>query len=73
MTTDFASVLTEPLREPIPVCRACEDYTRRHQATPTTEQIIRHHRTGKWTQRTNGKRASVFTAKQIADEWGGAA
>lgn len=67
VTTDFASVLTEPLREPIPVCRACEDYTRRHQAVPTSEQIIRHHRTGKWTQRTTGKRAGVFTVANIAD------
>lgn len=67
ITTDFASVLTEPLREPIPVCRACEDYTRRHLATPTAEQIIRHHRTGKWTQRTTGKRDAVFTVANIAD------
>ncbi len=70
ITTDFGSVLTEPLRESIPVCRACEDYTRRHLAIPTTEQIIRHHRTGKWTQRTSGKRATVFSAQDIADEWG---
>ena len=67
VTTDFASVLTEPLREPIPVCRACEDYTRRHLAIPTNEQIIRHHRTGKWTQRTTGKRAAVFTVANVAD------
>lgn len=69
VTTDFASVLPTPLREPIPVCRACQDYTRRHQTLPTPEQVIRHHRTGKWTQRTTGRRATVFSAQQIADEW----
>jgi hypothetical protein len=69
ITTDFASVLTEPLKAPIPVCRACEDYTRRHLAIPTTEQIIRHHRTGKWTQRTSGKRTAAFSPTAIADEW----
>lgn len=67
ITTDFASVLTQPLPEPIPVCRACEDYTRRHLATPTAEQIIRHTRTGKWTQRTTGKRSAVFTVDNLAD------
>ena len=71
VTTDFASVLTSPLREPVPVCHACQDYVRRAGALPTNEQIIRHERTGKWSQRTNGKRASVFSAQDIADEWAG--
>lgn len=73
ITTDFASVLPTPLAQPIPVCRACEDFTRAHHTTPTPEQIIRHHRTGRWTQRTTGKRAAVFTARQIIDEWEGTA
>ena len=72
-TTDFASVLDQPLRDPIPVCHACQDYVRRSGQLPTNEQLIRHERTGKWSQRTTGKRASVFTAQQIADEWNGAA
>lgn len=67
ITTDFASVLPTPLAKPIPVCRACEDFTRAHHATPTPEQIIRHHRTGRWTQRTTGKRAAVFTVANLAD------
>lgn len=69
VTTDFASVLDVPLKEPIPVCHACQDFTRRHHQTPTAEQIIRHHRTGKWTQRTTGKRGTVFAARALADEW----
>lgn len=75
ITTDFASVLTEPLREPIPVCRACEDFVRRSTPArvPTTEELVRHNRTGKWSVRTSGKRATVFSAQDIADEWGGAA
>lgn len=72
-TTDFASVLDTPLRDPIPVCHACQDFTRRNGQLPTNEEIIRHERTGKWKQRTDGKRASVFSARQIADEWDGAA
>lgn len=72
-TTDFASVLDQPLRDPIPVCHACQDFVRRSGQLPTNEQLIRHERTGKWAQRTTGKRASVFTAQQIADEWNGAA
>ena len=72
-TTDFASVLDQPLRDPIPVCHACQDFVRRSGQLPTNEQLIRHERTGKWSQRTTGKRASVFTAQQIADEWNGAA
>jgi len=73
-TTDFASVLDQPLRDPIPVCHACQDFVRRSGTQlPTNEQLIRHERTGKWSQRTTGKRASVFTAQQIADEWNGAA
>ena len=72
-TTDFASVLDQPLRDPIPVCHACQDYVRRSGQLPTNEQLIRHERTGKWSQRTTGKRASVFTAQGIADEWNGAA
>ncbi len=72
-TTDFASVLEQPLRDPIPVCHACQDYVRRSGQLPTNEQLIRHERTGKWTQRTSGKRAAVFTARGIADEWDGAA
>ena len=69
ITTDFASVLTEPLREPIPVCRACEDFVRRGNppTLPTSEQIIRHTKTGKWVQRTTGKRDAVFTVANIAD------
>lgn len=73
VTTDFASVLDTPLRDPIPVCHACQDFTRRNGAVPTTEELIRHNRTGKWKQRTTGKRAAVFTARGIADEWDGAA
>lgn len=73
VTTDFASVLDTPLRDPIPVCHACQDFTRRHGAVPTNEQIIRHNRTGKWTQRTTGKRTTVFSARDIANEWDGAA
>jgi hypothetical protein len=46
---------------------------RRSGQLPTNEQLIRHERTGKWSQRTTGKRASVFTAQGIADEWNGAA
>ena len=72
-TTDFASVLDQPLRDPIPVCHACQDFVRRSGQLPTNEQLIRHERTGKWSQRTTGKRASVFTAQQIVDEWNGAA
>lgn len=72
-TTDFASVLDQPLRDPIPVCHACQDFVRRSGQLPTNEQLIRHERTGKWSQRTTGKRASVFTAQGIADEWNGAA
>ena len=72
-TTDFASVLDQPLRDPIPVCHACQDFVRRSGQLPTNEQLIRHERTGRWSQRTPGKRASVFTAQQIADEWNGAA
>ena len=72
-TTDFASVLDQPLRDPIPVCHACQDFVRRSGQLPTNEQLIRHERTGKWSQRTSGKRASVFTAQQMADEWNGAA
>ena len=72
-TTDFASVLDQPLRDPIPVCHACQDFVRRSGQLPTNEQLIRHERTGKWSVRTTGKRASVFTAQQIADEWNGAA
>lgn len=71
VTTDFASVLATPLRDPIPVCEACRDYTRRHLATPTAEQILRHERTGRWTQRTDGKRSAVFSVGQIVDEWQG--
>ena len=74
-TTDFASVLDQPLRDPIPVCHACQDFVRRTVPArlPTNEELIRHERTGKWSVRTTGKRASVFTAQQIADEWNGAA
>lgn len=74
-TTDFASVLDQPLRDPIPVCHACQDFVRRTVPArlPTNEELLRHERTGKWSVRTTGKRASVFTAQQIADEWNGAA
>ena len=74
-TTDFASVLDQPLRDPIPVCHACQDFVRRTVPArlPTNEELLRHERTGKWSVRTTGKRATVFTAQQIADEWNGAA
>lgn len=61
------------LKEPVPLCRPCYQYAHTHGERPTNEQIIRHERTGKWTQRTNGKRATVFSARDIADEWHGAA
>ena len=74
-TPDFASVLDQPLRDPIPVCHACQDFVRRTVPArlPTNEELLRHERTGKWSVRTTGKRATVFTAQQIADEWNGAA
>ena len=74
-TTDFASVLDQPLRDPIPVCHACQDFVRRTVPArlPTNEELLRHERSGKWSVRTTGKRASVFTAQQIVDEWNGAA
>ncbi len=70
VTTDFASVLERPLKEPIPVCHACQDFTRRNRATPTAEQIRHHERTGRWVQRTTGRRGTVFSARDLADEWG---
>ena len=61
------------LKEPVPLCRPCWDYAHAHGERPTNEQIIRHSKGKGWTQRTSGKRTSVFSARQIADEWNGAA
>lgn len=65
--TDFASVLTTPLRQPIDVCLACYNQTRATGQLPTTEELVRHHRTGKWRARTAGKTAAVFTVANVAD------
>lgn len=68
VTTDFASVLDTPLREPIPVCHACQDFVRRSVPArlPTNEELVRHTRTGKWVQRTTGKRATVLSVADVA-------
>ena len=55
------------------LCHACYDYAKRSGQRPTNEQIILHAKGKGWVKRTTGKRASVFTAQQIADEWNGAA
>ncbi len=61
------------LNDPVPLCRPCWDYAHAHGERPTNEQIIRHSKGKGWTVRTTGKRDRAFTAKQIADEWNGAA
>lgn len=55
------------LAKPVPLCRACYDFAHRTGERPTVEQIVRHHRTGKWVQRTSGKRAAVFTVANVTD------
>lgn len=71
--TDLGSYLDAPLKDPVHVCAACYEHTRRIGRLPTTDELVRHDRTGKWAVRTSGKRATVFSAQDIADEWGGAA
>lgn len=71
--TDLGSYLDTPLKDPVHVCAACYEHTRRIGRLPTTDELVRHDRTGKWSARTTGKRATVYSARDIADEWGGAA
>lgn len=73
--TDLASYIEPPLKEPTDICLACHNFTRARAAEgkgriPTTDELVRHSRTGKWSARTNGKRG-VFIAQGIADEWAG--
>lgn len=60
--TDFASVLDQPLREPIDVSQAVYDFVRANRVLPTNEELIRHHRTGKW----KGRGVSTFSVESIA-------
>lgn len=54
------------LTQPVPLGRPCYEYAMAHGERPSNEQIIRHHRTGKWTQRLNPK-ARNFSVEQVAD------
>lgn len=54
------------LTHPVPLGRPCYEYAMAHGERPSNEQIIRHHRTGKWTQRINPK-ARNFSVEQVAD------
>lgn len=60
--TDFASVLAEPLKDPIDVSQAVYDFVRTHQKMPTNEELVRHHRTGRWSGRVTG----AFSVESIA-------
>lgn len=71
--TDLASFTDKPLTEPADICSACYEQTRRTGRIPTSDELVRHDRTGKWTVRTTGKRATVFSARDLANEWDGAA
>ena len=60
--TDFGTVLDQPLKDPLDVCQSCYDHVRTYAKLPTSEEIVRHHRTGKWTARTTG----AFSVESIA-------
>ena len=60
--TDFGTVLAEPLKDPVDVCQACYDQVRNTRGLPTNEEIVRHHRTGKW----KGRVASTWSVESIA-------
>ena len=60
--TDFGTVLPEPLKDPLDVCQACYDHVRTYAKLPTNEELVRHHRTGKWTARVSG----AFSVESIA-------
>lgn len=67
--TDFGATLKQPLPDPVDVCQACYDFVRTYKrnaepasARPTNEELMRHHRTGKWTARTTG----AFSVESIA-------
>lgn len=66
--TDLASFIPQPLNEPRWVCTACYEQVRRTNKLPTSDELTRHDRTGKWSVRST-TRHTVFTATQIADEW----
>lgn len=93
--SDLASYIDKPLHEPRHICAACYEQVRRIGRLPTTDELVRHDRTGKWSARVNPKskqrdvvisadappepakpkrqakpkRATVFSAQDIADEW----
>lgn len=67
--SDLGSFLAQPLKDPVDVCEACYQQIRRTAKLPTADELIRHDRTGKWAVRTSGKRATVFSAQDVIDEW----
>lgn len=72
--TDLGSyVEPTPFKEPVYVCAACYEHVRRIGRLPTNDELHRHDLRGTWSVRTTGKRAAVFTAQGIADEWQGVA
>ena len=57
-STDLASSLEPKLPQSLPLCMACIDHARTYGRIPTPEELRHHDRTGKWKQRTTGKRVA---------------
>lgn len=55
--TDLGSALPQPLKDPLPLCRACYDFARDNARVPTNEEIRVREKRGKWMVRTTGKAA----------------
>jgi len=65
--TDLGSFLAKPLPQPADVCEACYQFARRAGRLPTSDELVRHDRSGRWSLRST--RASVFSVDQIVGEW----